>query len=75
MGEDVDSRNFTRQDRQWYRAKLRRCLDVFAQMLAEARFDFDRPLTGLRSSSISSLPSRIRQCATPTCSPRSPTKP
>ena len=47
MGEDVDSRNFTRQDRQQYRAKLRRCLDVFAQMLAEARFDFDRPLTGL----------------------------
>jgi gamma-glutamyl:cysteine ligase YbdK (ATP-grasp superfamily) len=47
MGEDVDSRTFTRQDRQQYRAKVRRCLDVFARMLAEARFDFDRPLTGL----------------------------
>jgi glutamate-cysteine ligase len=47
MGEDVDSRNFTRQDRQRYRAKVRRCLDVFAHMLAEARFDFERPLTGL----------------------------
>jgi hypothetical protein len=47
MGQDVDSRNFTREDRQRYRAKVRRCLDVLAQMLAEARFDFDRPLTGL----------------------------
>ena len=47
MGEDVDSRNFTRQDRQRYRGKVRRCLDVFAEMLAEARFDFERPLTGL----------------------------
>ena len=47
MGEDVESRNFTRQDRQQYRAKVRRCLDVFARMLAEAKFDFERPLTGL----------------------------
>jgi hypothetical protein len=47
MGQDVDSRNFTREDRQRYRAKVRRCLDLLAQMLAEARFDFDRPLTGL----------------------------
>ena len=30
-----------------YRAKVRRCLDVFALMLAEAKFDFERPLTGL----------------------------
>ena len=30
MGEDVDSRNFTRQDRQQYRGKVRRCLDVLA---------------------------------------------
>src|SRR6266550_1753813 len=47
VGEDVDIRNFTRQDRQRYRGKVRRCLDVFAEMLAEARFDFERPLTGL----------------------------
>ena len=47
MGEDVESQNFTRQDRQQYRAKVRRCLDVFARMLAEAKFDFERPLTGL----------------------------
>ena len=28
-------------------AKVRRCLDVFEKMLAEHKFDFDRPLTGL----------------------------
>jgi gamma-glutamyl:cysteine ligase YbdK (ATP-grasp superfamily) len=47
MGEEVESREFTRQDRQRYRAKLRQCLDVFARMLSESRFDFERPLTGL----------------------------
>jgi gamma-glutamyl:cysteine ligase YbdK (ATP-grasp superfamily) len=47
MGEDVDSRAFSRQDRQRYREKLRTCLDVFARMLGESKFDFERPLTGL----------------------------
>ena len=47
MGQDVASRTFTRADRQRYRAKVHRCLDVFAQMLAENRFDFDRPMTGM----------------------------
>jgi gamma-glutamyl:cysteine ligase YbdK (ATP-grasp superfamily) len=47
MGEDVDSREFTRQDRQRYREKLRSCLDVFARMLGESKFDFERPKTGL----------------------------
>jgi len=47
MGEDVPSRVFTRQDRQEYRAKVHRCLDVFAHMLAESKFDSDRPMTGL----------------------------
>jgi hypothetical protein len=47
MGEDVDSREFTRQDRQRYREKLRSCLDVFARMLGESKFDFERPMTGL----------------------------
>src|SRR5262249_31955229 len=47
MGEDVETREFSRQDRQLYREKLRQCLDVFARMLSESRFDFDRPLTGL----------------------------
>jgi hypothetical protein len=47
MGEDVESREFSRQDRQQYREKLRSCLDVFARMLGESKFDFERPLTGL----------------------------
>jgi hypothetical protein len=47
MGQEVDRREFTRQDRQRYRQKVRRCLDVFARMLRESRFDFERPLSGL----------------------------
>jgi hypothetical protein len=47
MGQEVDKRTFTRRDRQLYRQKVRRCLDVFARMLRESRFDFERPLTGL----------------------------
>lgn len=47
VGEDVASRTFTREDRQRYRDKVHRCLDVFARMLAESLFDFDRPLTGM----------------------------
>ena len=47
MGQEVDARSFTGEDRQRYRLKVRRCLDVFAQMLRESRFDFERPHTGL----------------------------
>src|SRR6478736_3753623 len=47
MGEDVESRDFSRQDRQRYREKLRSCLDTFARMLSESKFDFERPMTGL----------------------------
>src|SRR5919108_1861218 len=39
MGEDVVATVFSREDRQRYREKVKRCLDVFARMLAEARFD------------------------------------
>src|SRR4051794_22316116 len=47
MGQEVDRREFTRQDRQRYRQKGRRCLDGFARVLREARFGFERPLSGL----------------------------
>jgi gamma-glutamyl:cysteine ligase YbdK (ATP-grasp superfamily) len=47
MGEDVARRAFTREDRQRYRTKVHRCLDAFALMLAQSRFDFERPLTGM----------------------------
>jgi hypothetical protein len=39
MGQEVTARVFDREDRQRYRQKVRACLDVFARMLAEARFD------------------------------------
>src|SRR5689334_16425505 len=47
MGQEVDRRDFTRQDRQRYRQKVRRSLDVLARMLRESRFDYERPMTGL----------------------------
>ncbi|OLB66152.1 MAG: glutamate--cysteine ligase [Actinobacteria bacterium 13_2_20CM_2_72_6] len=47
MGKDVSLSTFTREDRTRYRQKVRRCLDVFASMLNDFRFDADRPMTGL----------------------------
>ncbi|MFD7658019.1 glutamate--cysteine ligase [Actinosynnema sp. NPDC059797] len=47
MGDDVGRHEFTREDRTRYRTKVRSCLDVFARMLSESRFEFDRPMTGL----------------------------
>jgi hypothetical protein len=47
MGQEVRDTTFTREDRQRYRAKVRRCLDVLERMLAENQFDFEDPLTGM----------------------------
>src|SRR4029078_3118456 len=47
MGEEVEAQEFSRADRTRYREKVRRCLDVFARMLREARLDTDDPMTGL----------------------------
>jgi gamma-glutamyl:cysteine ligase YbdK (ATP-grasp superfamily) len=47
MGEDVAARVFSREDRQHYRQKVKACLDVFARMLSDARFDADRRSFGL----------------------------
>ena len=47
MGEQVAATQFSRADRTRYRQKVRRCLDVFEQMLREARFDFGKPMIGL----------------------------
>ena len=47
MGDEVAHQEFTREDRTQYREKVRRCLDVFARMLRESRFDADAPMTGL----------------------------
>ena len=47
MGQEVTATVFSREDRQRYRRKVRTCLDVFARMLSEARFDSDRRSFGL----------------------------
>jgi gamma-glutamyl:cysteine ligase YbdK (ATP-grasp superfamily) len=47
MGQDVAATVFSREDRQRYRHKVRACLDVFARMLAESRFDPGRRSFGL----------------------------
>ncbi len=47
MGQEVERREFTGEDRTRYREKVRRCLDVFARMLRESRFDVEKPMTGL----------------------------
>lgn len=47
MGQDVDDREFTREDRTQYRAKVRRCLDVFARMLGEHDFSVEQPQVGI----------------------------
>ena len=47
MGEKVAARAFSREDRQRYREKVKRCLDVFARMLSESRFDAEHRSIGL----------------------------
>jgi len=47
MGQEVDSRVFTPEDRTRYRAKVRQDLDVFERMLGEARFEASKLSTGL----------------------------
>jgi hypothetical protein len=39
VGQEVAARVFSREDRQRYRSKVRACLEVFARMLRESRFD------------------------------------
>ncbi|MBO0776180.1 MAG: glutamate--cysteine ligase [Actinobacteria bacterium] len=47
MGRDVPAITVSQQDRRLYRAKVRRCLDVFARMLQESRFTEGRQQVGL----------------------------
>jgi hypothetical protein len=47
MGDEVVDTTFSRENRQRYRDKVKLCLDVFARMLAESRFDPDRRSIGL----------------------------
>lgn len=43
----MEAQRFTRADRTRHREKIRRCLDVFEQMLGESRFDTDDPMVGM----------------------------
>src|SRR5215208_1168695 len=47
MGEDVAAKVFSREDRQRYRDKVKRNLDVFARMLRESRFDAEKRSIGV----------------------------
>jgi gamma-glutamyl:cysteine ligase YbdK (ATP-grasp superfamily) len=47
VGEKVTAQEFSREDRQRYREKVKRCLDVFARMLSESRFDCEQRSIGL----------------------------
>jgi hypothetical protein len=47
VGREVSAAVFSGEDRHRYRQKVRACLDVFARMLREARFDADPRSVGL----------------------------
>jgi gamma-glutamylcysteine synthetase len=47
MGRDVPSITVTQHDRRAYREKVRQCLDVFARMLRESRFDTEPRHVGI----------------------------
>src|SRR5579875_687897 len=47
MGRDVPAITISPQDRRAYREKVRKCLDVFARMLRESRFDAEPRQVGL----------------------------
>ncbi|MDJ0394949.1 glutamate-cysteine ligase family protein [Rhodococcus sp. G-MC3] len=47
MGDDVEQRKFTRQDRHRFRQKVQDCLDALAIMLADETFDVGEPMIGM----------------------------
>lgn len=47
MGDEVERTTYSSADRQRYRRKVQRCLDVFETMLAQSSFEFARPLAGM----------------------------
>ncbi len=47
MGEEIERVQFTREDRQRYRDKVKRCLAVFERMLDAGTFEVERKLAGL----------------------------
>ena len=47
MGEEIERVRFTREDRQRYRDKVKRCLTVLQRMLDAEAFEVERKLAGL----------------------------
>ncbi|KAA8946820.1 MAG: glutamate--cysteine ligase, partial [Mycobacterium sp.] len=47
MGTEVNRSTSGHDRRQEYRRKVQLCLNVFETMLAQSRFEFDRPLAGM----------------------------
>ncbi|MDT5095340.1 MAG: hypothetical protein QOH60_4703, partial [Mycobacterium sp.] len=47
VGEDIKGTTFSGAQRRDYRRKIQLSLDVFETMLAQSRFEFERPLTGM----------------------------
>jgi hypothetical protein len=47
MGDRVTAAGFSREERRLYREKVKRCLEVFAEMLAGHQFDPERRAVGL----------------------------
>jgi hypothetical protein len=47
VGEEVKRTTYDHAHRREYRRKVQLCLDVFETILAQSRFDSDRPLTGM----------------------------
>jgi hypothetical protein len=47
MGRDVPAISISQADRRAYREKVRQCLDVFARMLADSRFEAEPQQVGL----------------------------
>jgi len=47
MGEKVADRSFSSEDRLRFRTRVHDCLEAFARMLAEDRFSFEVPMTGV----------------------------
>jgi gamma-glutamyl:cysteine ligase YbdK (ATP-grasp superfamily) len=47
MGRDVSAISVTTEDRRRYREKVQRCLEAFAAMLGQSRFESDPPRMGM----------------------------
>ena len=73
VGAEVEQARYTREQRQRYREKVRRDLDVFERMLGHSQFEFERPMTGLEIELNLVKVTSVRSWTTRRSSSRSPT--